>query len=133
MLYYLPTGFMSACLTSTDPDNRPEGLTLPYQANQSDAEWAEIGRHSLAYAGPFDLNVSSYEEATGSMTGQITHGPLYTSTLPSYQGTYLPRQFEFANNYTQLTLTSDIGNGLVDHLVWKRFARDIEFGTPLYN
>ncbi|KAF2719214.1 hypothetical protein K431DRAFT_296236 [Polychaeton citri CBS 116435] len=124
IIYYMPSGFMSAILTTTNPAERPENLTLPYQPNQSDAEWAQIGRHTLAYAGPFDVNTSSIEEFSGEMTGELTHGPLNTATLPAFVGSYQLRQFHFSQNYTLLSLTGDLGGGIVDHLIWQRLDRE---------
>lgn len=55
LLTYTPTGWMSATNAATEKNLRPEHLTFPYLDGQSDADWALIGKHTLAYAGPFSI------------------------------------------------------------------------------
>ncbi|KAL5120439.1 hypothetical protein ACEQ8H_001729 [Pleosporales sp. CAS-2024a] len=47
LLVYTSTGWMSATITATEPASRPN-LTFPFRATDSDADWAAIGKHSLA-------------------------------------------------------------------------------------
>lgn len=67
---------MSAVLQATAAEYRPLDLTLPTQDNQTDAEWAEVEKHTLAYAGPFYFNDSQTKDDS---QGQIVHGPLLTT------------------------------------------------------
>lgn len=91
MISYTPMGFMSAVLTATDPSLRPEELTLPAHDNQTDAEWAEVGRHTLACARHFYFNES--EASVDGLSGQIIRGPLLTSTLPSFCRQFAAQRF----------------------------------------
>lgn len=124
VISYTPTGFMSAVLTATDPDFRPLDLTLPAQTNQTDAEWADVGRHSLAYAGPFHFNDS---QTKNDFEGQIIHGPLLTSTLPSFVGSLQHRDFVFTEDGKYLNLIGNLGGGVIDSLWWERLDRNVTF------
>lgn len=44
VLTYTPEGYMSANIMATEPEFRPAGLTFPFQDNQSDADWALVGK-----------------------------------------------------------------------------------------
>ena len=116
---------MSAVLTATDPELRPSELTLPAQDNQTDHEWAEVGRHTLAYAGPFYFDESKV--SVDGLSGEIIHGPLLTSTLPTFVGSCQHRQFQFTEDGKYLTLVGDLGNGIIDNLKWERLERSISF------
>lgn len=121
---YTSSGFMSAILTTTDPSLRPQDLTLPAQANQSDAEWADVGKHTLAYSGPFYFNQTVPHNET---SGLVVHGPLITSTLPAFVGSLQRREFEFSDEFQTLHLTGNLGNGIVDSLFWKKLSREFTF------
>ncbi|KLU90859.1 hypothetical protein MAPG_09384, partial [Magnaporthiopsis poae ATCC 64411] len=64
ILVYTKSGFVTATITSTDPEDRPKGLTFPPEAGQSDADWANVARHMVAYAGP--VTVSDAVPATNT-------------------------------------------------------------------
>lgn len=124
VITYTQTGFMSAVLQTTDPSLRPLDLTLPAEDNQTDAEWAEVGRHTLAYAGPFHFN-ENLTSTEDFRHGQIIHGPLLTSTLPRFVGSLQRRNFSFSEDGTYLNLIGDLGNGVIDNLWWKRLSGNI--------
>ncbi|GKT50870.1 LOW QUALITY PROTEIN: uncharacterized protein ColSpa_11051 [Colletotrichum spaethianum] len=42
ILSYSKSGYMSATITSTDPEDRPANLTFPSRDGQSDSDWAII-------------------------------------------------------------------------------------------
>lgn len=44
VLTYTTEGYMSANIMATEPEFRPPGLTFPFQDNQSDADWALVGK-----------------------------------------------------------------------------------------
>lgn len=79
-IIYTANGFMSATITSTDPEDRPANLTFPYQDGQSDADWAAVGRHSIGYSGPFSVNPAV---PSNNVTGGVLHGPLTVANVPS--------------------------------------------------
>lgn len=124
VISYTPSGFMSAVLQATASEYRPLDLTLPAQDNQTDAEWAEVGRHTLAYAGPFFFNDS---QTKSDFQGQIVHGPLLTSTLPSFVGSSQHRDFVFTEGGKFLNLIGNLGNGVIDNLWWQRLDRQVAF------
>lgn len=123
-IMYTSSGFMCAVLTATNATLRPQDLTLPAEDNQTDAEWAAVGRHTLAYSGPFYFNQSIKHNETN---GQVVHGPLISSTLPSFVGSFQHRTFSFHDDYQTLELIGDLGNGVVDTLYWAKMNRDFLF------
>lgn len=125
VLEYTRTGYMSTILTATTPDLRPKGLTIPAEPDQSNTSWAIIGQHALAYAGPFQFNNAFL--GTNATHGQIVHGPLISSTLPSYVNTFQHRSYTFYDDAETLNLSADLGEGIVANLWWKRLARNFAY------
>ena len=80
---------MSAILTPTLPEYRPHDLQYAHFDNTTDAQWAVLGKHNLAYAAPFTLSVLPESEEDD---GVVVHGPLL-SNVPSYDGVYFTRNF----------------------------------------
>lgn len=128
LILYHPDYYMSAALASTTPEDRPQNLTWPYRPSQGDADWALVGKHSIAYMGPFRLNESFPVVRTEDrVEGQIIHGPLEVASLPSFTGTYQRRDFTLhfcggrrGRNSTLLNLKSDLGRGTRMSLWWKK-------------
>lgn len=129
VISYTSSGFMSAILTASDTELRPSELTLPSQETQSIDHWAEVGKHSLGYAGPFHI---SDRGDSGALKGEVVHGPLLTATLPSWVGTKQKRKFEFSPDGRHLTLVGDLGNGVVDTLQWQRLEDGTQTGKSTY-
>lgn len=125
VIMYTPSGYMSALLTTTDPEDRPQGLTLPAQDDQTDHDWANIGRHTLAYSGPFFFNDAL---TVNESAGQIVHGPIRTTTLPRFVGSLQRRNFTFHDEGQTMRLVGDLGNGIVDTLYWGKLDREVTFG-----
>lgn len=121
---YTSSGFMSAVLTATAADLRPEDLTMPAEANQTDAEWALVGKHNLAYSGQFYFNRTLEHNDTN---GQVIHGPLISSTLPSFVGSLQHRDFSFSPDFQTLHLVGKLGGGVVDSLFWQKLNRHFTF------
>jgi hypothetical protein len=65
---------MSVSVTSTDAEHIPP---VRESGNASDADYALMGRHSLAYAGELHLQ---WENSTAT-AGRLTHGPLVMASL----------------------------------------------------
>lgn len=82
---------MSANFMSSRPEDRPGQLDTT-ELEGAEEEWALIGKHTLAYAGPYYVSVTTSEVETG----QITHGPAQVAWLPSWVGK------EIRKNYTLL-------------------------------
>lgn len=123
VISYTPSGFMSAVLTASDPELRPQELTLPAREDQTAEHWAEVGKHTLGYAGPFYFNNS--ETSEDGMKGEVVHGPLLTATLPSWVGSLQRRKFVFSEDSKYLTLIGHLGNGVVDNLTWERLEKGV--------
>jgi hypothetical protein len=124
LLIYTATGYMSATITATEPEFRPN-LTFPYQVNDTDADWAQIGKHSIGYAGPFRVN----DELPASETdGQIFHGPLTVANVPTWVGQNHRRNYtvveveEEGARAKYLRIGSERGGGYRGVLWWKRVA-----------
>ncbi|KAI4921479.1 hypothetical protein J4E85_008824 [Alternaria conjuncta] len=122
LLIYTESGFMSATITATEPEFRPN-LTFPYQPNDSDADWALVGKHSIGYAGPYSVN----EELPATETeGQIFHGPLTVANVPTWEGQKGKRNYtiveveENGEEVTYLKIGSERGNGYRGILWWKK-------------
>lgn len=120
-MQYSASGFVSATLNSMDAADRPATLTFPFEDTDPDSAWALIGEHTLAYAGPF--HISDAVPATNE-SGQVIHGPLISSTIPSFVGGNQVRNYSFAENFTLLNLqsTAEGRGGLQYSLWWTRLA-----------
>jgi hypothetical protein len=122
LLIYTESGFMSATITATEPEFRPN-LTFPYQPNDSDADWALVGKHSIGYAGPYSVN---NELPATETEGQIFHGPLTVANVPSWEGQRGKRNYtivdveEKGEKVRYLRIGSERGNGYRGILWWKR-------------
>jgi hypothetical protein len=88
LINYLPNGFMSANLGNSRPEYRPTDLTWPYKANQSDTDWAKVGKHIVTYAGPFYIS-----DLQSETEGTVNHGPILAAAIESMAGTTLTRNF----------------------------------------
>ncbi|KAI6348605.1 hypothetical protein MCOR25_010764 [Pyricularia grisea] len=116
-LIYTASGFMSATITSTDPEDRPQSLTFPPAEGQSDADWANVAKHALCYAGPFSINEAVPLTAT---SGGVFHGPLTVAHVPSWVGRRQERNFTTYENGSLLLITSRRDGGNEGKLWWKR-------------
>ncbi|KAL6705934.1 hypothetical protein ACN47E_006213 [Coniothyrium glycines] len=122
ILIYTASGFMSATITATESNLRPN-LTFPFQANDTDADWALVGKHSIGYAGPFRISDTIPANETD---GQVFHGPLTVANVPTWVGAnhrrnYTVVEVEEANKTVKyLRIGSERGGGYRGVLWWKR-------------
>jgi hypothetical protein len=122
ILTYTATGWMSATITATEPALRPN-LTFPFQANDTDADWALVGKHSIGYAGP--LRISS-DIPANETDGQVFHGPLTVANVPTWVGQNQRRNYtvfereENGSTAKYLRIGSERGGGYRGVLWWKR-------------
>jgi hypothetical protein len=109
---------MSATITATEPELRPN-LTFPFQPEDSDTDWALVGKHSIGYAGPLRLSDAIPANRTN---GQVFHGPLTVANVPTWVGTSQRRNYTIyeSGNETYLAIGSDRGGGYTGQLLWKR-------------
>ncbi|KAI1206930.1 uncharacterized protein F4807DRAFT_437713 [Annulohypoxylon truncatum] len=91
MLTYQPT-WMSATFMSSRPEDRPPDLNINSAAALAgpDDEWALIGKHTMAYAGPWRVSQTTEDKEVG----QIAHGPIRVAWLPSWVGGTLVKDYE---------------------------------------
>jgi len=76
-----------------------------------------LGRHNLAYSGPFTLDLLPAEEEDD---GVVVHGPLLSS-VPSYDGIFLERRVKVLGK-EWLRLTIERKDGGRNHVLWRRFG-----------
>ncbi|KAF2846947.1 hypothetical protein T440DRAFT_218470 [Plenodomus tracheiphilus IPT5] len=125
ILIYTATGFVSATITATEPSLRPQNLTFPFRPNDTDADWALVGKHSIGYAGPVRINPALPANET---QGQIFHGPLIVANVPSLAGERQTRNYSIVDQWEEgkwvryLKIGSERGNGNRGVLWWKRVA-----------
>ena len=105
MVEYTPSGYHTVIITAndtTEAEKRPKELTLPAKVTDPDSRWALVGKYSLAFGGPF--NVDDEESI-------LTTGPYTTATLPSYIGQEHTRNYSFHENGQVLHSTLELGGG----------------------
>lgn len=113
---------MSATITATEPEFRP-ALTFPYKENDTDADWAAVGRHSLGYSGPVRVNSALPANET---SGQVFHGPLIVANVPTWANESQPRNYTIIERKEDgkvakyLKIGSQRGGGYGGTLWWKR-------------
>lgn len=110
---------MSATISATEPELRPQHLTFPFTEDQSDADWALVGKHGVGYAGPF--SISDAIPATPTH-GQIFHGPLVAANVPRWVGSKQVRNYTVINqdDRTFLLIDSQRDGGYTGQLFWER-------------
>jgi hypothetical protein len=114
---------MSATITATEPSFRPPQLTFPFSPNDTDADWALVGKHSIGYAGPLRLSDAIPANETH---GQVFHGPLQVANVPSWVGQSHRRNYTITEEggETFLTIGSERGGGFTGVLVWKLVKKE---------
>ncbi|KAK4165471.1 hypothetical protein QBC43DRAFT_287640 [Cladorrhinum sp. PSN259] len=94
LLIYTSTGRMSVSMTSytlADLPNNGAGMTWPPPDDLSlDPGWTIVGKHVLAYGGPFSVD-PAYPATKES--GGVIHGPLDIMSAPELIGTIQRRNY----------------------------------------
>lgn len=122
-LFYTPSGYVSANLASADPALRPN-LTYPDPANDTSniPEWALVGKHTIAYAGPF--TVIKARRNRHVWEGQLMHGPFIVANQPSWMGIKVYRNFTLYREADVLKITARNEQSKVENvLFWRRLGR----------
>ncbi|KAH7311360.1 Lipocalin-like domain-containing protein [Stachybotrys elegans] len=119
VIHYSKSGYMSATISATEPELRPQELTFPFTPDQDDADWALVGKHSIGYAGP--LRISDAVPATAE-SGQVFHGPLIAANVPRWVGTSQVRNYTIVRRGEQtfLQIVSRRDGGYTGELWWER-------------
>jgi hypothetical protein len=105
MIEYTHSGYVMVIITAndtTEAEKRPKELTLPAKPTDSDSRWALVGKYSLAFGGPFNID----EERSILKTGPFT-----TATLPSYIGQEHTSNYSFHENGQVLHSVVELGGG----------------------
>ncbi|OJD37403.1 uncharacterized protein BKCO1_7000222 [Diplodia corticola] len=102
MSLYTPNGYCALLVTANDttkPALRPTYLDQSDPSSGTDAQWALIGRYSIAGAGPYRLSNVTAVAGNGTAGSDDEEGPqgtvtgeFLTATLPSREG---PFEFTF--------------------------------------
>lgn len=118
-LVYTADGYVSATLHSTDFDHRPANLTFPFEAHQSDTDWARVGRHNIGYGGPVSVNP---EVPSSNVTGGLFHGPLTVANVPSMVGAVHRRNYTIIEDDEGILLRIDSrrDGGNTGVLFWRK-------------
>lgn len=109
---------MSATIAATEPELRPEALTFPFQASQSDADWALVGKHTLGYAGPYMFAAGATKAA-----GTIIHGPLTVGNVPAYVSSNQTRNYtisEGPEGAVLLNIFAVRSDATINELWWEK-------------
>ncbi|KAK3998189.1 hypothetical protein QBC44DRAFT_805 [Cladorrhinum sp. PSN332] len=114
VISYSPTGWVTTTMRSNDPTLLPQNLAYPPQEGQLDSDWAMIGRSSLAYAGPYTVNVTS------KTTGSIAHGPLIAGSIPSTMGNVLVRNYTIVKIEGETFIELSFITGTALNVLWWR-------------
>lgn len=93
-IIYDPAGYMSASISSTDPEHIPPTRD-PDEA--TDADRALMSKHSLAYSGQLHVE---WENSTATV-GRLIHGPLVMSSHTSWLRTNQSRNYILTKNATE--------------------------------
>ncbi|KAI9155118.1 hypothetical protein HJFPF1_07686 [Paramyrothecium foliicola] len=119
IITYSKSGYMSATISATEPELRPQHLTFPFTPDQNDTDWALVGKHSIGYAGPY--SISDAIPATPE-NGQIFHGPLVAANVPRWVGSRQVRNYTIVHqgNETYLNIQSRRDGGYTGELWWVR-------------
>ncbi|KAK3324982.1 Lipocalin-like domain-containing protein, partial [Apodospora peruviana] len=122
LLTYTREGYMSANQAATVPEWRPTNIVWPPKDNDSDADWALIGRHAMSYAGHFSINTSLPATTTH---GQLLHGPLVVASMPYFVGQVQVRNYTVKEQDGETYLFVHAGNvsALMSEILWRRVAK----------
>lgn len=118
---------MSATLMSSDAAYRPSNLSYPTNETdtQPDSLWAQLGKHTLFYAGPYSVN--TVEEGKIGLEGVLVHGPMTVALAPSWVGSAQTRNFTVfssAENNDVLRISAfDSKTGILAELYWGRLTK----------
>ena len=101
---------------------RPQHLLWPPSANDSDADWALVGRSVMSYTTRFHINM---DLPASQIHGQILHGPIDFASVPSLVGTTLVRNYtmERKGGDDYLLLQAKNAEQTWKHdILWRRIA-----------
>ncbi|KAI2603668.1 hypothetical protein GGR54DRAFT_633646 [Hypoxylon sp. NC1633] len=118
MLTYNAAGYMAANFMSSRPEDRPANIDTDVLTDGTDAEWALIGRHTLAYAGPWRVSITTDRVETG----QIMHGPTRIAWLPSWVDIELMKNYTLFDEGQVMLFRSIAIDGLASEMFFRRLG-----------
>jgi hypothetical protein len=121
---YTESGYLSVIITAndtTEADVRPKDLFLPANPKDSDERWALVGKHSLAFSGPFTLDV--HHAYGNNWSGVLNSGPFIAATLPSSVGASGSSNYSFHEEGRTLRLLIDLGGGAIRDAWFKKLPK----------
>ncbi|KAI1138603.1 Lipocalin-like domain-containing protein [Hypoxylon sp. FL0543] len=116
ILTYNANGWMSANFMSSRPEDRPPNIDIETQDVGTDAEWALIGKHTLAYAGPWYVSETTEEVDVG----QITHGPTKVAWVPTWVGKEFQKNYTLYDGAGVMRFKSRSQEGLIGDMFFRR-------------
>ena len=124
MTTYTESGYLTVIITAndtTEADVQPKDLFLPANPEDSDERWALVGKHSLAFGGPFTLDVHhSYGD---NWSGVLNSGPFIAATLPSSVGVSGSSNYSIHEDGQTLRLLIDLGGGAIRDAWFKKLPK----------
>ncbi|KAB2580395.1 hypothetical protein DBV05_g780 [Lasiodiplodia theobromae] len=125
MSLFTPNGYTALIVTANDrtrPELRPTYLDQSDYSSGTDAEWALIGKYSIAGAGPYHLsNVTDGDDECEGPQGTVT-GSFLTATLPSRLGPF-EFTFKFYDDCSVWNLHQAVGEDL-ERVAWYHAKAD---------
>ena len=122
IITYTTRGYVSVIMTSGNSTLRPPHLLWPPRANDSDTDWALIGRSIMSYTTQFHINK---DLPASQIHGQVLHGPIDIANVPSLVGTMLVRNYTVehrdGNEYLLLQTPRENATSRSD-ISWRRIA-----------
>jgi hypothetical protein len=121
---YTESGYLSVIITAndtTEADVRPKDLFLPANPKDSDERWALVGKHSLAFSGPFTLDV--HHAYGNNWSGVLNSEPFIAATLPSSVGASGSSNYSFHEEGRTLRLLIDLGGGAIRDAWFKKLPK----------
>ncbi|GAB1317918.1 Lipocalin-like domain-containing protein [Madurella fahalii] len=114
VISYSQSGWVITSMASNDSSILPLDLAYPPTDNQSDAEWAMIGRSTLSYSGRYTVYPSTHS------TGRIEHGPLTGASVPTLIGSLLRRNYTIVKSNDQVFVELSFITGQSEQVLWWR-------------
>ncbi|KAF2667546.1 hypothetical protein BT63DRAFT_415100 [Microthyrium microscopicum] len=120
MVQYTPDGYYSVIAAPNDTDStlRPKGLVQGVPPIGDDANWATVGKYSMAKAGTYSLSNITAGHGHGGRDGLTFEmsAPTLTATNPQDVGSSNHLTFTFSDNCKSVVLVE--GRGTVP---WKLY------------
>lgn len=112
VISYSKSGWVVCTMATNDPALVPQNLTYPPVDGQQEAEWAMIGKSTLAYSGRYAVFPTTHS------AGRVEHGPLVTASVPNLLGTTMNRNYTLVRGGEGDFVQLEFGAGSVQSVLW---------------